>query len=180
MALFLCRANYSYKNLRAGFSLPCPPRLWCAAPTRNYRPLRRTFSGFRIRVSIFRFMSLRSGNVTPICLANAALAAGLSMLIPRTTVSTCFELGQISLIGLEFLRSTAGKCQDVEGEDDVFLAAIIAQLHLLPFVAEKREIRRNVAHLQVVLATASSCRCGVAGAANCAARPSSNRCRPMS
>lgn len=56
----------------------------------------------------------------------------------------CVEFGQISLIGLKFLRSTAGKCQDVEGKNDVFLAAIIAQLHLLPLVAEQREIGRNV------------------------------------
>jgi len=39
---------------------------------------------------------------------------------------TCFELGQISLIGLEFFRSTTCECQDVEGKDDVFLSAIIA------------------------------------------------------
>ena len=38
----------------------------------------------------------------------------------------CFEFGQITLIGLKFPRSTFGKCQNVEGEDDVFLAAIIA------------------------------------------------------
>jgi len=48
---------------------------------------------------------------------------------------TCFELGQISLIGLEFFRSTTCECQDVEGKDDVFLSAIIAQLHLSPFIA---------------------------------------------
>jgi hypothetical protein len=32
-------------------------------------------------------MSLRSGKVTPICLAKAALAAGLSTLTPKTSVS---------------------------------------------------------------------------------------------
>jgi hypothetical protein len=59
-----------------------------------------------------------------------------------------FELGLISLIGLKFFRSTTGEGQDVEGEDDVFLAAEIAQLDGFPLVAEKREIRGNVAHLQ--------------------------------
>jgi hypothetical protein len=59
-----------------------------------------------------------------------------------------FELGLISLIGLEFLRSTTRESQDVEGENDVFLAAEIAQLDRLPLVAEKREIRCDIAHLQ--------------------------------
>jgi hypothetical protein len=59
-----------------------------------------------------------------------------------------FELGLISLIGLKFFRSTTGEGQDVEGENDVFLAAEITQLDGFPLVAEKREIRGNVADLQ--------------------------------
>jgi len=59
-----------------------------------------------------------------------------------------FELGLISLIGLEFLRSATGESQDVEGEDDVFLATEIAQLHRLPLIAKQSEIRGHVAHLQ--------------------------------
>lgn len=47
-----------------------------------------------------------------------------------------FELGLISLIGLEFFRSTTGESQDVESENDVFLAAEIAQLDRFPLVAE--------------------------------------------
>ena len=38
----------------------------------------------------------------------------------------CLELGQISLIGLEFLRSTAGEGEDVEGEDYGLLAPVVA------------------------------------------------------
>src|SRR4029077_4328785 len=62
-----------------------------------------------------------------------------------------FEFGQISLIGLKFFGSTTCECQDVEGQDDVFLSAILAQFHLLPFVAQEREIGRHVAHLQIRL-----------------------------
>lgn len=35
---------------------------------------------------------------------------------------TCFDLGQIRLIGQEFLRSTTCESENVEGEDDVFFA----------------------------------------------------------
>jgi len=47
----------------------------------------------------------------------------------------CFELGHISLIGLEFFRSTTRECQHVKGENDILLPAKVAQLHLLPFIA---------------------------------------------
>lgn len=40
---------------------------------------------------------------------------------------TCFDLGQIRLIGLEFLRSTTCKSENVEGEDDVLLASKTVQ-----------------------------------------------------
>jgi hypothetical protein len=35
---------------------------------------------------------------------------------------TCFDLGQIRLIGLELLRSTTCESENVEGEDDVLFA----------------------------------------------------------
>jgi hypothetical protein len=41
-----------------------------------------------------RFMSLSSGNVTPICFAKAALAGGLSVLIPKTTESLALILAK--------------------------------------------------------------------------------------
>jgi hypothetical protein len=59
-----------------------------------------------------------------------------------------FELGLISLIGLEFFRSTTCECQDVESKNDIFLAAEITQLDRLPLVAEKSEVRSHVAHFQ--------------------------------
>jgi len=49
----------------------------------------------------------------------------------------CFELGHISLIGLQFFRSTTGERQNVESENDIFLAPEIAQLNLFPFIAQK-------------------------------------------
>jgi len=43
----------------------------------------------------------------------------------------CFELGQISLIGLQLFRSTTRESQDVEGENYCLLSTIVAQLHRL-------------------------------------------------
>lgn len=40
---------------------------------------------------------------------------------------TCFDLGQIRLIGLEFLGSTTCESENVEGEDDVLLASKTVQ-----------------------------------------------------
>jgi hypothetical protein len=60
-----------------------------------------------------------------------------------------FELGHISLIGLQFLGSTARECQNVKGQDDGFLAAKITELHRFPIIREQGEIRRDVSHLQV-------------------------------
>lgn len=40
---------------------------------------------------------------------------------------TCFDLGQISLIGLKFLRSTTCKSENIEGEDDVLLTSKTVQ-----------------------------------------------------
>jgi len=56
-----------------------------------------------------------------------------------------FELGHISLIGLKFFRSTFGEGQNVKGQDDIFLTAILTQVDLLPLVVEKRKVRSHVA-----------------------------------
>lgn len=52
------------------------------------------YSSFRMPYSLLtpRVMSLSRGNVTPICFAKAALAAGLSMLMPRTAESLASSL----------------------------------------------------------------------------------------
>src|SRR5712664_376308 len=60
----------------------------------------------------------------------------------------CFELGHISLIGLKFFRSTFGEGENVEGQDDIFSAAVVAKMHLLPLVVEQRKVRSHVAGLQ--------------------------------
>ncbi len=45
--------------------------------------------------------------------------------------------GDSSLDRLKLLRSTASESQDVDGEKDVFLAAIVAELHGFPLIAEQ-------------------------------------------
>src|SRR4029077_2527623 len=45
--------------------------------------------------------------------------------------------GDSSLDRLKLLRSTAGESENVDGEKDVFLAAVIAELDGFPLVAEK-------------------------------------------
>ena len=56
--------------------------------------------------------------------------------------------GDSSLDRLKLLRSTASEGQDVDGEKDVFLAAIVAELHGFPLIAEQGEIRGGVADLE--------------------------------
>jgi hypothetical protein len=56
--------------------------------------------------------------------------------------------GDSSLDRLKLLRSTAGEGQDVDGEKDVLLAAIVAELHGFPLVAEKSELRGRVTDLE--------------------------------
>jgi hypothetical protein len=56
--------------------------------------------------------------------------------------------GDSSLDRLKLLRSTAGESQDVDGKVDVLLAAVVAELHGFPAVAEKREIRSGVTDLE--------------------------------
>jgi len=58
------------------------------------------------------------------------------------------QLGLISLIGLEFFRSTFGERQHIEGEDHVFLPAIIRQMHGVPFVVEQCKVGCGIPDLE--------------------------------
>ena len=60
-----------------------------------------------------------------------------------------FELGDISLIRLQFLRSTTGKRQYIDREYDVLLPFEIAQLVGLPIGGTQRKLRRLVTDSQV-------------------------------
>ncbi len=53
--------------------------------------------------------------------------------------------GDSSLDRLKLLRSTPGEGQDVDGEKDVLLAAIVAELDRFPLVAEQSELGSDVA-----------------------------------
>ena len=59
-----------------------------------------------------------------------------------------FEFGDISLIRLEFLRSTTGKSEHVKSQHHV-LALEVAQLDLLAILVAHGEVRGLVAHLQM-------------------------------
>jgi hypothetical protein len=52
------------------------------------------------------------------------------------------------LVCLQFFRSTLGEGKNVERQDDVLLAEVIAQLHRRSLVAAQGEIGRNVSDLQ--------------------------------
>jgi hypothetical protein len=56
--------------------------------------------------------------------------------------------GDASLDRLKLLRSTAGEGEDVDGEEDVFLAAVVAELDGFPLIAEKSEIRGGIADFE--------------------------------
>jgi hypothetical protein len=56
--------------------------------------------------------------------------------------------GDSSLDRLKLLRSTVGESQDVNGEEHVFLAAVLAELYAFPLIAEQGEIRGGVADLK--------------------------------
>lgn len=60
-----------------------------------------------------------------------------------------FELGEISLISLEFLRSTLGKCENVKCKNYGLFPAVLAELHRVPVVVQQREVRSDFAHLQI-------------------------------
>src|ERR1019366_2013839 len=59
-----------------------------------------------------------------------------------------FQPLQVLLEVFHLLRSTTGKSEDIERQNDVLLAAVVAQLHVFEVVAVKvfqREVRRRVA-----------------------------------
>jgi hypothetical protein len=58
------------------------------------------------------------------------------------------QLGPINLIGFEFAASGVGKGKHIKNEDDVLLTSKIAELDLLPIVAQQREIWRFVTGAQ--------------------------------
>lgn len=64
---------------------------------------------------------------------------------------TFLEIGNISLIRLQFLRSTAGESEHVEGKRDVLLATKIAELDWLPVRVGESEIGRTVSDLELRL-----------------------------
>ena len=66
---------------------------------------------------------------------------------PEHLCAVIFELGDISLIRLELLRSTAGKGEHVERQHHVLLARKIAELHLLAVLVGQGKVRRFVAHV---------------------------------
>jgi len=52
------------------------------------------------------------------------------------------------LVSLQLFRSTARKGKNVKRQDDVLLAAVVAQLHRRVLIAAQREIGRHVSDLQ--------------------------------
>jgi hypothetical protein len=62
-----------------------------------------------------------------------------------------FELGDISLIRLQFLRSTAGKGEHINRQHDIFLTFEIAQLVRLAVGGAQGEVRSLVSDLQVCM-----------------------------
>ena len=62
-----------------------------------------------------------------------------------------FEFGDISLIRLQFLRSTTGKGEHINRQHDIFLTFEIAQLVSLAIGGAKREVRSFVSDLQVCM-----------------------------
>ena len=67
-------------------------------------------------------------------------------------LSICsFEFGDISLIRLQFLRSTTGKSEYIKGQYYIFLSFEIAEFYLLSGCAWKCEVRRSITNFQVCL-----------------------------
>jgi hypothetical protein len=64
------------------------------------------------------------------------------------------EVGDISLIRLQLLRSTAGKSQHVEGERDVLLSPKVAELDGLPVGIGEGEIGSHVPNFELRLRSA--------------------------
>jgi hypothetical protein len=56
--------------------------------------------------------------------------------------------GDSSLDRLKLFRSTAGESQDVDGQENVLLAAEVAELYIFPLVAEQGKIGSGIPHFQ--------------------------------
>src|SRR5580704_3974068 len=56
--------------------------------------------------------------------------------------------GYSRLHGLELFRSTTCECKNVDGEEDVLLALEVAQLNVLPLIAEQGEVGSRVPYFQ--------------------------------
>jgi len=59
-----------------------------------------------------------------------------------------FEFGDISLIRLQFLRSTAGEGEHVEGQHSVLLAAEVSKVDRLAILVGQGEVRGEVAYFE--------------------------------
>src|SRR5580700_11192837 len=74
-----------------------------------------------------------------------------------------FQRFQVLLEVFHLLRSTTGKSEDIERQDDVLLAAVVAQLHvfeIIPVKVLEREIRRYVTdfrHARILLLGLCEC-----------------------
>jgi len=56
--------------------------------------------------------------------------------------------GESSLDRLKLFRSTFSEGQNVNGQQDILLSAIVAEFDGFPLVAEQGEVRSNVANLE--------------------------------
>ena len=61
----------------------------------------------------------------------------------------CIEFGDISLIRLQFLRSTTGECKHINRQYDILLAFEVAKFITLSIGGSKCKIRSRVTDLQV-------------------------------
>ena len=61
----------------------------------------------------------------------------------------CFEFGDISLIRLHLLRSTAGESQNIESKNDVLLTSEVAELVCLAICASQGKLWSSAAYLEM-------------------------------
>lgn len=62
---------------------------------------------------------------------------------------SCFKFGDISLIRLQFFRSTTGKRENIDRQHDILLGFELTKLVSLAIGGAQCEIRRLIANLQV-------------------------------
>jgi len=70
---------------------------------------------------------------------------------PQDLCTGLLKLGDISLIRLEFFRSTRRARPYVKGQDDGLLTAEVTEPYCFPILVLKREVRRAVSNLQLGL-----------------------------